>query len=272
MPILGGYGNASEYAYRSFIVDYPDFFDWPDILNAIPGETYYSGYARVTGIKSKLPISITSGYSYSLYSNVFDNGQTTTFDSDRTYEASFDSFLEPNLRFTTEPGEIRNNQSIIIKLTTNETPDFDKTSFDADRFRFDEFNPRFSSQNEPAYPFSGDFNTVYRPIVSVGKTTQDWIVQTKTLDQTPDSFRFYISSDDLSGLPGEFGVVSVTSDAGDNFTLDFNSLGSYSDFESGRTYTLVSDIDFNTIIYAVGAGGGGSGGGSGGATQGKFTF
>lgn len=190
MPILGGTGNASEYAYRSFISEYPDFFDWVDVFDGLPGETYYSGYAKITGIKAPLKISITDGYLYSIFGNVFDNGQTVTFDSDRVYDASFDEYSDPNLRFTASPGKVENNQSVIIKLTTNLTPELPNTSFDADRFVFNDFNPRFSSIHEPVDPFSGDFNTEYRPIVSVGKTTQDWIVKTKTLDQTPNSFSF----------------------------------------------------------------------------------
>jgi len=190
MPILGGTGNASEYAYRSFINELPNPFDWPDIINAVPGTTYYSGYAKITGIKKSLRLTITPGYSYSITSNVFDNGQTVTFDNNKTFEASFDEYSDPNLRFTSSTGRVKNNQSIILKVTPTVTPSLPKTSFDATRFRFNDFNPRFDSINEPIDPFSGDFNTVYRPIVSVGKSTQDWIVQTKTLDQTPNSFSF----------------------------------------------------------------------------------
>lgn len=190
MPILGGTGNASEYAYRSFISELPDPFDWPDVFNAVPGTTYYSGYAKITGIKKSLRLTITPGYSYSITSNVFDNGQTVTFDSNRTFEASFDEYSDPNLRFTSSTGRVKNNQSIILKVTPTVTPALPKTSFDATRFRFNDFNPRFDSINEPVDAFAGDFNTVYRPIVSVGKSTQDWIVQTKTLDQTPNSFSF----------------------------------------------------------------------------------
>ena len=190
MPILGGTGNASEYAYRSFINELPNPFDWPDIINAVPGTTYYSGYAKITGIKKSLRLTITPGYSYSITSNVFDNGQTVTFDNNKTFEASFDEYSDPNLRFTSSTGRVKNNQSIILKVTPVVTPSLPKTSFDATRFRFNDFNPRFDSINEPVNAFAGDFNTVYRPIVSVGKSTQDWIVQTKTLDQTPNSFSF----------------------------------------------------------------------------------
>lgn len=190
MPILGAIGNASEYAYRPNISEIPDFFDWVDVFDATPGDTYYSGYAKITGIKSILRISITDGYSYSTTGNVFDNGQTVTFDNDRAYEATFDEYSDPNNRFTTSPGTITNNQSVNIKLTTNFTPELPKTSFDANRFVFNDFNPRFGSVYEPVDPFVGDYNTVYEPIVSVGKTTQNWIVRTATLDETPNSFEF----------------------------------------------------------------------------------
>ena len=51
MPILGGYGNASEYAYRGFIVELPDPFDWVDLYDVDPGQEYRAGYAKITGIK-----------------------------------------------------------------------------------------------------------------------------------------------------------------------------------------------------------------------------
>lgn len=220
MPILGGTGNASEYAYRPPISEIPDFFDWVDVSNAIPGETYYAGYAKITGIKNPLRISITPGYSYSIISNVFDNGQTVTFDNDRTFEASFDEFSDPNFRFTTSSGKVENNQSVNIKLTTNLTPALPKTSFDANRFVFNDFNPRFSSIYEPVDPFSGDFNTVYRPIVSVGKTTQDWIVSTETLDETPNSFSFINLLNQTTSTISTSNYVTIT---GLNVYYKFNA-------------------------------------------------
>lgn len=220
MPILGGTGNASEYAYRPPIRGIPNFFDWVDVSNATPGETYYAGYAKITGINKPLKISITPGYSYSVISNVFDNGQTVTFDNDRTFEASFDEYSNPNLRFTTSPGIVKNNQSINIKLTTNFTPALPKTSFDANRFVFNDFNPRFSSIHEPVDPFSGDFNTVYRPIVSVGKTTQDWIVSIETLDETPNSFSFINLLNQTTSTISTSNYVTIT---GLNVYYKFNA-------------------------------------------------
>ena len=70
----------------------------------------------------------------------------------------------------------------------------------------------------------------------------------------------------------------ITSDAGDDTTLDLATLSTYSNFVSGRTYTLTSlRGDIETRIYARGAGGGTSSvrgvrGGSGGSAQGRFTF
>jgi hypothetical protein len=75
----------------------------------------------------------------------------------------------------------------------------------------------------------------------------------------------------------ESASLTVTSDAGDNFTIDFFQLATFSNFVSNRTYTITSDADITTRIFAVGAGGGRSivrkvSGGSGGAAQGITTF
>ena len=87
MPILGGTGNASEYAYRSYLIYVPDPFDWPDVTNAIPGVEYRSGYAKITGIKTLLPLKVSSDSSYSLIGNVFDNRQTVRFDNNDINQA-----------------------------------------------------------------------------------------------------------------------------------------------------------------------------------------
>lgn len=75
----------------------------------------------------------------------------------------------------------------------------------------------------------------------------------------------------------ESASLTVTSDAGDNFTIDFFQLTTFSNFVSNRTYTITSDADITTRVFAVGAGGGRSivrsvSGGSGGAAQGITTF
>ena len=71
--------------------------------------------------------------------------------------------------------------------------------------------------------------------------------------------------------------LSVTSSGGESFEIDFDQLSTYSNFITGRTYTITSNADITTRVYAVGAGGGTSNrrsvpGGSGGASQGITTF
>jgi len=73
------------------------------------------------------------------------------------------------------------------------------------------------------------------------------------------------------------GKISVTSDDGDIFTIDFGSLKVYNLFQTGKTYTLVSDSNIVSRLYAEGAGGGRSAvgnvsGGKGGSSTGIFTF
>ena len=75
----------------------------------------------------------------------------------------------------------------------------------------------------------------------------------------------------------ESASLTVTSDAGDNFTIDFFQLATFSNFVSNRTYTITSDADITTRVFAVGAGGGRSivrsvRGGYGGSAQGITTF
>ena len=75
----------------------------------------------------------------------------------------------------------------------------------------------------------------------------------------------------------ESASLTVTSDAGDDFTINFFELATFSNFVPGRLYTLRSDADITTRVYAVGGGGGVSQvrsvqGGTGGAAQGITTF
>ena len=72
-------------------------------------------------------------------------------------------------------------------------------------------------------------------------------------------------------------TITVTDDQGGSFVINFEQLSSYSSFVTGRTYTLVSSANIQTIITASGSGGGYSigrsvPGGSGGLSTGTFTF
>ena len=85
------------------------------------------------------------------------------------------------------------------------------------------------------------------------------------------------TQDTNATVGGSGGKLTVTSDAGDNFEIDFLQLATFDDFVSDRTYTIKSDGDITTRVYAIGAGGGTSNvrsvqGGSGGAAQGITTF
>ena len=72
-------------------------------------------------------------------------------------------------------------------------------------------------------------------------------------------------------------IMTVTSDRRDFFELDFETVSTFSNWKTDRTYNLVCSEDFTAELYLIGAGGGGSGyrnvgGSSGGAVQGTFTF
>jgi len=76
----------------------------------------------------------------------------------------------------------------------------------------------------------------------------------------------------------EFPTMSITSDAGDNITLDWSQLSVYDEFVTGRTYTITTNGgNLTTTLIAKGAGGGrsssrGVSGGAGGESTGTFTF
>jgi hypothetical protein len=165
MPILGGTGNASEYAYRSYLIYIPDPFDWPDVINATPGVEYRSGYAKITGIKTLLPLKVSSDSSYSLIGNVFDNRQTVRFDNNDINQASFDEYTDPYTRFKPGLGDnvvseyIENNTSINLSKTASNTT-------------------------------LVGFNSPYQVIVAVGRSVQDWNVSTRPIDTIPNSFSF----------------------------------------------------------------------------------
>ena len=76
---------------------------------------------------------------------------------------------------------------------------------------------------------------------------------------------------------GTLPTMTVTSDADDNFTLNWNELTTFNGFVTGRTYTLTASDDLETKLVATGAGGGTSdgrsvSGGAGGESTGTFTF
>jgi hypothetical protein len=72
-------------------------------------------------------------------------------------------------------------------------------------------------------------------------------------------------------------TLTITDNFGQTTTVDFASLSTYSNFVTGRTYTLVTNNDIQTTITALGAGGGssierGTAGGVGGSSSAGFTF
>ena len=165
MPILGGTGNASEYAYRSYLIYLPDPFDWPDVTNAIPGVEYRSGYAKITGIKTLLPLKVSTDSFYSLTGNVFDNRQTVRFDNNDINQASFDEYTDPNTRFKPGLGDGIVSEYIVNNISIN----LSKT---------------------PSNTTLIGFNSPYTVNVAVGRSVQDWNVTTRTIDSIPNSFSF----------------------------------------------------------------------------------
>jgi len=91
---------------------------------------------------------------------------------------------------------------------------------------------------------------------------KDLVEGAQTLDETTES---------------EAGKLFVTSDAGDDFEINFLELATFSNFLTNRTYTITTNADITVKAFANGGGGGGSGfrnvfGSAGGKAQGIFTF
>ena len=227
MPIIGGFGNASEYAYRSFIVDFPDPFDWVDLYNVEPGVEYRAGYAKITGIKSPLPLRVSIGSSFSLISNVFDNQQTVTFDNNDKNQASFDEYslannrFQPGLGFNNINEFVINNQSINLAINI---PKSVKT----------------------------DFNKTYTTNVSVGKSEQDWIVQTRLIDETPNSFSFTsIASTSTSTFSRSGSIVISDFEPGFSFNAEIISgIGTLSvnNISRGTSYEVLNGDEIELYL------------------------
>lgn len=101
MPLLGAIGNASEYAYRGNLDDWPNEFVFAGISSASPGTSYTTGITTITGINYKAKVSISGSGSFSV------NGGA----------------------FNTDPKIIRNNDTVSIKVDTTSATlaDFSKT-------------------------------------------------------------------------------------------------------------------------------------------------
>jgi hypothetical protein len=206
MPIIGAIGNASEYAYRSNLIDFPDPFDFTDLSNVEPGVTYYSEYVKITGIKSKLKVEIDPGTSYSIFASVFDNSSRSSlaFDNDNTSNANFSQDLAPSLRYTSGESYISNNQSIILSRQIPSVPTLPSASLDSSLITFDEYNPRFSQQILPSSTLPTVFGQTYTSTVSIGKSTQDWVLKVRDIDSTVNNFSF-------NSLSNVFAGIAVTS-------------------------------------------------------------
>lgn len=76
---------------------------------------------------------------------------------------------------------------------------------------------------------------------------------------------------------GTDNILTITDDLGGSTEVDFSQIAVYSNFITGRTYTITSNKNISTVLTASGAGGGKSisrsaAGGRGGLSTGKFTF
>lgn len=97
--------------------------------------------------------------------------------------------------------------------------------------------------------------------VSQGEVSYQWQLNGVDLNDDPE-FTYFPPSP----------KITITDSLGGSTSVSLSELSSYSNFSTGRIYTLVSDFTIDVKAYAVGAGGGGSTGGKGGASQGTITL
>ena len=124
------------------------------------------------------------------------------------------------------------------------------------------------------------------PLDQTSAETRDanFSVTAITTDESQLSYQWQLN--DVNLKDGTFEMVSslpftatltITDNLGGSTVVNFNRVSSYSNFITGRTYTLVANSNLQTKITALGAGGGASidrsvVGGSGGSSIGNFTF
>ena len=162
-----------------------------------------------------------------------------------------------------------------------------------------DYNPVGKEANAQNDPFKSDdailssFPEIVINTQPVNSTVGENVETTFTVDAAivPNSFNETLNyqwqldganlldgtQDTNATVGGTGGTLTVTSDAGDNFQINFEELASFDDFVTNRTYTITSDGDITTRVYAIGGGGGRSSvrsvhGGQGGAAQGITTF
>jgi hypothetical protein len=124
------------------------------------------------------------------------------------------------------------------------------------------------------------------PLDQTSAETRDanFSVTAVSTDGSPLSYQWQLNDIDLqdttdetvSSLPSTT-TLTITDNLGGSTVVNFNQLSSYSNFITGRTYTLVSNSNLETTITALGAGGGtsivrGVAGGVGGSSSAGFTF
>lgn len=248
MPLLGAFGNASEYAYRGFAGLFPDPFDFVDLSNVEPGNVYYSNFSKITGLKIPFPIQIdpTTNRQYSVFASVFGNGNSESVSwADNTDNFSFSDDLDTSLRFISNPSKVKDNQSVVLKLTI----------------------PSYSGS--PAIEDADTlFGETFQTNVSIGNSIQDWLVTVRDLDRTVNPFTFTNVSNSIagvavttnqviiSGLEDGFNYPAEILTNNANLTIDSVGVGTSGRVENGSVITLdttssTSYSDTKTVNFRV---------------------
>ena len=241
MPLIGITGNASNVAYRGNYDFRPFRIDFPDIIDAIPGQSYFTPQLVITGINYKVPISISGDGKYAV-SNIV--GILTTFDSTLfsfdNSQLTFDLTTSvEGLTYTDQPSFVRNGQIISLRVLPNNPSEFSGT-FDFEPRSGINYNFAISDPFEiflrnvlPSYSFptsgkiivdtresagysvgSDLYGRDYTTFISIGKSTYTWNI--RTLDAlSPDGLQFdvvenaFINSDVESSVYVVNGLTDV---------------------------------------------------------------
>lgn len=197
MPLIGAQGPGSNISWRGNLDEYPDFFEFPQILNSEIGIAVTSQSQTITGINYKaLVTAVGSGASVSVNGGSYTNGN------------------DPN-----NPIIIRNNDIITLQIRTTDTNtrfDFNK-SYNVDVTvgkRSASWLVRSKTLDDTPEPFA--FTNSLNNEVSIARTSNEVVVQ---------------------GIDADLGVdVLVTSPTGILFINGVNSGRSAKILNNDRLY------------------------------------
>lgn len=241
MPLLGAIGNASKTAFSGNYDSRPFNLGLVDLVDAKPGQVYFSQLKKIEGINYKVPISISGDGEYFL-SSKFDK----TFDSNKL---SYDNI-----------DEVYNNQfpNIVLDRTNIFTERSDKTldsisnTIDSSVISFDEVDNVVSLITD---------GSVYKS--TPGTVRSGDFISLRIFSTTPVLLENFFDVIPRSGIPYNYAIYS-TFDIDlrqGTYTFDSNNILEYNDrpyqgFDLtpdyfGKTYSTTISIGSSSFTWNV---------------------